>query len=354
MSGHPKLLITGGSGFIGSHFVRLCLHKGYQVLNLDALTYAASQDTLQDCAHHPLYHFQKGLIQDPDFICSLLATFKPTAIVNFAAETHVDRSIDSPAPFIESNIRGSFILADESRSYYNKLSNDEKENFRFLHISTDEVFGSCPHDPYTEEAAYNPSSPYAASKAAADLVLKSYYHTYAFPLLITNCTNNYGPFQFPEKLIPLMIIRACAGQSLPLYGTGMQVRDWLYVEDHVEAILHVLQNGKLGNTYNIAGLKGEISNKVVVEEICAILDALQPRTPQASYRDLTTYVIDRPGHDFRYALDMSKIARELGWQPKTSFKEGLTKTVMWYLENRSWWEAIQGRGFQPHRLGLIK
>ena len=347
------ILITGGCGFIGSHFVRLCLREGYHVVNLDALTYAASRDTLRDIEQEGTgYHFVEGLIQNQELVRSLLSQFKPSAVINFAAETHVDRSIDSPRPFIESNVVGPFTLVEESRQYYNGLSSVEKDQFRFLHISTDEVFGSCIQDPYGEDAAYNPSSPYAASKASADLIIKAYYHTYGFPVLITNCTNNYGPFQFPEKLIPLMIIRAWGQQSLPIYGTGQQIRDWLYVEDHVEAILHVLRRGKLGSTYNIAGLNGEVTNRTVVETLCDLFDAQLPRGNNASYAELVTHVTDRPGHDFRYALDISKMKTELGWAPATSFEEGLKKTLLWYLENRPWWDAIMQKGFQTERMGL--
>lgn len=353
MSFTKTLFITGGCGFIGSHFVRFCLNKDYRVVNIDALTYAASLGTLSDIEDkHSQYYFERGWIQDREFIQNLFLKYTPTAIINFAAETHVDRSIDSPRPFIESNVNGTFTLLEESRNYYTKLPRKEKEEFRFLHVSTDEVFGSCPNDPYKEHAPYNPSSPYAASKAAADMIVKSYYHTYNFPILITNCTNNYGPYQFPEKLIPHMCIRAYQQQPLPLYGDGTQIRDWLFVEDHVEAILSVLTQGKIGETYNIAGLNGEIPNKVIVSEICSIFDSLIPRKNTFSYSELITYVPDRPGHDFRYALDINKIKRELGWSPQVSFQEGLKKTVKWYLENQWWWQDIIEKGYQTKRIGL--
>ncbi len=355
MSFERTIFITGGYGFIGSHFVRLCLQKGCRVINLDALTYAASQGTLKDIEKDELrYHFQKGQIQDRDLVRSIFSKFKPSMVINFAAETHVDRSIDSPRAFIDTNILGAFTLLEESYSFFNTLTEKEKENFKFLHISTDEVFGSCPGDAYKEDAPYNPSSPYAASKASADLLIKSFYHTYNFPVLITNCTNNYGPYQFPEKLIPLMVIRAHSEQPLPIYGSGMQIRDWLYVEDHVEAIWSVLQVGKTGNTYNIAGLNGEVPNKVVVEEICTIFDNIRPRQNKASYRELITYVTDRPGHDFRYALNIEKIKRDIRWSPKVNFREGLKKTVGWYLENDWWWQEILAKGYQAERLGLRK
>ena len=355
MAYEKTILVTGGCGFIGSHFVRRCLKEDLRVINLDALTYAASPSTLKDIQQNEFrYHFEKGYIQDRALVNSLFSKFKPSFVVNFAAETHVDRSIDSPSQFIESNVMGTFTLLDESRNYHHTLTSSEKEKFRFLHISTDEVFGSCPDDPFKESAAYNPSSPYAASKASADFIVKSYFHTYNFPVLITNCTNNYGPYHFPEKLIPLMIIRACAEQSLPIYGDGMQVRDWLYVEDHVEAILRVLQSGKIGETYNIAGLNGEVPNKAVVNEISHILDNLIPRKNGQSYSELKTYVTDRPGHDFRYALNIDKIKKELGWSPKVNFKEGMEKTVKWYLENEWWWQDILQKGYQADRIGLRK
>ncbi len=346
--------MTGGCGFIGSHFVRLCLAQGYHVLNLDALTYAASSSTLKDIEGNARYHFEHGYIQDHALVRSLFSKFKPDFVVNFAAETHVDRSIDSPAQFIESNVLGAFTLLNESRIYYNALTQDQKENFRFLHISTDEVFGTCEENPYKENAPYNPSSPYSSSKAAADLIVRSYYHTYKFPILITNCTNNYGPFQFPEKLIPLMIIRALNNESLPIYGNGMQIRDWLYVEDHVEAILKVLILGQLGETYNIAGLNGEMANKTVVKTICHIMDEFLPRRNSASYEQLITHVTDRPGHDFRYALNIDKIKNELNWSPTTRFEEGMRKTIRWYIESKWWWEEILTKGYEAKRIGLGK
>lgn len=355
MKQERTILVSGGCGFIGSHFVRLCLKQGYRVINLDALTYAASQNTLRDIEkNEPRYHFQKGYTQDNQQVKSLLLKFKPHAVVNFAAETHVDRSIDSPNQFIDSNVVGTFTLLDESRHYYNSLESSDQEKFRFLHISTDEVFGSCSGDPFKEDAPYNPTSPYSASKASADFIVRSYFHTFGFPVLITNCTNNYGPNQFPEKLIPLMIIKASQQEPLPLYGDGMQIRDWLYVEDHVDAILCVLQNGKVGETYNIAGLNGEIPNKTVVEELCHILDELTPRENNLSFKELIMSVTDRPGHDFRYALSIEKIKSELGWSPKVNFSEGLRKTVKWYLDNHWWWEEILERGYEAKRIGLGK
>lgn len=354
MSSRKTILVAGGAGFIGSHFVRLCLNSGFRVINLDALTYAASVDTLKDIENHPDYTFVHGYIQDSNLVKKALSEFNPTYVVNFAAETHVDRSIDSPSQFIESNVLGAFTLLNESRAYYNNLEASGKLNFRFLHISTDEVFGSCDEEPFTEEASYHPSSPYSSSKAAADLIIRSYYHTYQFPILITNCTNNYGPNQFPEKLIPLIIIRALNNETLPVYGSGMQIRDWLYVEDHAEAILKVLESGKIGETYNIAGLNGEMPNIDVVKTICEILDGIQPRQNNQKHEDLTSYVTDRPGHDFRYALNIDKIKTELGWHPKVSFKDGIKKTIEWYLDNKSWWMNILERGYEAKRIGLGK
>ena len=324
----------------------------YQVVNLDALTYAASPGSLRDIKDNKDYIFREGKIQDSQLVRSILEQFKPQAVINFAAETHVDRSIDSPHQFIESNVVGAFNLLSESKLYFSSLLPAERENFRFLHISTDEIFGSCKEEPFKESAPCNPSSPYAASKAAADLIIKSYYHTYNFPIIITNCTNNYGPNQFPEKLIPHMIIKGIHNESLPLYGNGMQIRDWLYVEDHADAILKVLEKGKPGNTYNIAGLNGEISNKDVVEEICEVLNISRPRKDNKRYQELIVHVTDRPGHDFRYALDIEKIQLELEWFPQTSFKEGIRKTIQWYLDNQWWWQEILDEGYEPNRIGL--
>lgn len=352
MSDAKLMLVAGGSGFIGSHFVQLCLRQGYKVLNYDALTYAASPNTLKSVDKIENYHFEEGYIQDAKKVRELLFKFKPDYVINFAAETHVDRSIDSPHQFIETNVLGAFTLLNESREYYNNLPSTQKASFRFLHISTDEVFGCCESYPFKENASYNPSSPYSASKASADHIVRSYYHTYKFPILITNCTNNYGPYQFPEKLIPHMIIKALHGDPLPIYGLGEQVRDWLYVEDHVEAILKALIHGTLGQSYNIAGFNGEMTNKTVVNLICEIMNSVCPRPNGSSYEELIQYVTDRPGHDFRYALDIEKIREDLQWTPKTSFTEGLTKTIDWYLKNQEWWQDILDRGYDTKRIGL--
>ncbi len=352
MSDQKVIIVAGGSGFIGSHFVRLCLREGYKVLNYDALTYAASPSSLKDLDANENYHFEKGYIQDAKQVSDILGRYKPVYVVNFAAETHVDRSIEAPSQFIESNVLGSFTLLNETRRYHGSLSESQQAQFRFLHISTDEVFGSCDGEPYSESASYNPSSPYSSSKAAADLIIRSYFHTYNFPVLITNCTNNYGPYQFPEKLIPHMIVKALQGQPLPIYGSGNQIRDWLYVEDHVEAILKVLTDGSLGETYNIAGLNGEMTNKTVVERICEIMDSDCPRQDKSSYNSLIKYVTDRPGHDFRYALSIDKIKKDLNWSPSVSFEQGISKTVHWYLENKWWWEEILSKGYDTKRMGL--
>lgn len=345
------MLITGGSGFIGSNFVRKSLRQGYSVVNVDALTYATFPDSLKDIEGDVNYTFIHGKIQDEELVESIFHQYKPNFIINFAAESHVDRSIDNPKDFIETNITGTFVLLQATRAYIKNISEENKEMFRFLHISTDEVFGSAEKVPFREEDAYNPSSPYAASKAASDHLVNAYYKTYNMPLLITNCTNNYGPYQFPEKLIPHIILCALEEKSLPIYGDGMQIRDWLHVDDHVEALLTVLENGRIGESYNIAGLNDPIPNKEVVLTICEILDKLQPRKNRASYKELITYVKDRPGHDRRYALDSSKIKKDLAWMPKHDFRDGLEKTVRWYLDNRWWWNPILQNGYEVKRIG---
>ena len=346
------ILVTGGCGFIGSHFIKLCLKKNYRVINLDALTYAAAPNTLDNIKNHKNYSFEEGKIQDATLVRRLLEYYQPSIVINFAAETHVDRSIDTPHQFIESNTIGAFVLLSESYSYFTKLSSSEKKLFKFLHISTDEVFGSCQDLPFTEEAPYRPSSPYSASKASADLIIKSYYHTYNFPIMITNCTNNYGPYQFPEKLIPHIIIKAIHNENLPLYGNGLQIRDWLHVEDHVEGILKVIENGKIGETYNISGPQNEISNLEVVKQICDILNILRPLQDKKKYQDMITYVSDRPGHDFRYSLDSTKIKSTLDWTPKITFEKGIQETIQWYLNNEQWWQKILLNGYKTDRKGL--
>lgn len=346
------ILITGGSGFIGSNFVRASLQRGYNVVNIDALTYAASTDSLKDIEGNANYIFVHGKIQDKELVDGLFRQHRPSFVVNFAAESHVDRSIDNPKDFIETNITGTFVLLQAARAYVKSISEENKKMFRFLHVSTDEVFGSADERPFREEDAYNPSSPYAASKAASDHLVNAYHKTYNMPLLITNCTNNYGPYQFPEKLIPHIILCALGEKPLPIYGNGMQIRDWLHVEDHVDAILTVLEKGRVGESYNIAGLNDPIPNKEVVSTICKILNKLRPRKGGISYIDLITYVKDRPGHDRCYALDSSKIRRDLGWVPKHDFQSGLEETVIWYIDNYGWWSPILRSGYAVKRIGM--
>lgn len=331
------IIVTGGAGFIGSNFVLDWVHSGLgHVVNVDKLTYAGNLDNLQSIKHHADHSFVHGDIGDRALWAKLLATHKPCAIINFAAESHVDRSIHGPEDFIQTNVVGTFHLLEEIRVYWNTLSDKDKVDFRFLHISTDEVYGSLgPNDPpFTEENTYQPSSPYSASKAASDHLVRAYHRTYGMPMLTTNCSNNYGLYHFPEKLIPLVIHNALAGKPLPIYGDGSQIRDWLYVKDHCSAIRYVLEAGKVGETYNIGGYN-EKKNIEVVHTLCDILDELKPKV-SGSYRDQITYVQDRPGHDKRYAIDASKITRELGWKPQETFETGIRKTVEWYLANQNW------------------
>lgn len=337
------ILVTGGAGFIGSNFVLDWLAQCDEpVLNLDKLTYAGNLNnlrSLQDDARHVFVH---GDIGDADLVASLLATHRPRAIVHFAAESHVDRSIHGPAAFVETNINGTFTLLQAALKYWSGLEEAKKTAFRFLHVSTDEVYGSLGKNdpPFSETTAYAPNSPYSASKAASDHLVRSYHHTYGLPTLTTNCSNNYGPYHFPEKLIPLMIANALVGKSLPVYGDGQQVRDWLYVGDHCAAIRRVLEAGKLGETYNVGGWN-EKANLDVVHVLCDILDALSPPSNGNSYRTQITHVTDRPGHDRRYAIDARKIERELGWKPAETFETGIRKTVQWYLDNQAWVRDVQ-------------
>ncbi len=351
-----NLLVTGGCGFIGSNFIRQRLteagSKVQRLVNLDALTYAGNPANLADLAGDRHYVFAHGDIGDPVLVNRLLAEHQIDAVVNFAAESHVDRSIDSPEPFIQTNVVGTLRLLNSVRQHWIKLPAEKKAAFRFLHVSTDEVYGTLsPTDPaFTEETPFAPNSPYAASKAGSDHLVRAYQHTYGLPTLTTNCSNNYGPYHFPEKLIPLMILNALEGKPLPVYGDGQQVRDWLYVEDHTSAIWLVLQKGRVGETYNIGGLN-EKPNIEIVQSICALLDQQQPRADGKSYTTQVTYVADRPGHDRRYAIDCSKIQRELGWQPRENFTTGLAKTVGWYLANRSWAAEITSKKYARERLG---
>jgi len=347
-----SILVTGGAGFIGGEFVRQWIsEEPGAVINLDKLTYAGNLDSLESVSRNPRHIFVQGDIGHSDCIRSLFAQHHPSAVVNFAAESHVDRSIDGPAEFVETNVLGTFRLLEESRNYWRSLPDAEKESFRFLHVSTDEVYGSLgPVGKFTETTPYAPNSPYSASKASSDHFVRAYFHTYGLPTLTTNCSNNYGPFQFPEKLIPLMILNCMNGDPLPLYGDGNQVRDWLYVGDHCRAIRAVLEHGSIGQVYNIGG-DSEISNKEVVHSICSTVDELRPDLPHTPCKSLISYVKDRPGHDRRYAIDFQKIKSEMGWRPTLSFQEGLTKTVRWYLEHPEWVAHVVGGGYRNIRLG---
>ncbi len=336
------ILVTGGAGFIGGNFVLdwLANPNAEGIVNLDKLTYAGNLTTLQSLANDPRHIFVKGDIGDYDLVLTLLKKHQVCAVVNFAAESHVDRSIHGPGDFIKTNVLGTFNLLEAVRSYWTELPENQQKAFRFLHVSTDEVYGSLsPSDPaFSETNSYEPNSPYSASKAASDHLVRAWCHTYGLPVLTTNCSNNYGPYHFPEKLIPLVILNALAGKPLPIYGDGQQIRDWLYVKDHCLAIRRVLEAGQLGETYNIGGWN-EKSNIDVVHTICSILDQLQPRVDRANYFSQITYVKDRPGHDRRYAIDATKLERELGWKPAETFETGIRKTVQWYLDNQDW---VQG------------
>ncbi len=351
-----NLLVTGGCGFIGSNFIRQRLTETgsplAKLVNLDALTYAGNPANLADLASDPRYVFAQGDIGDTALVSRLLSEHAIDAVVNFAAESHVDRSIDSPEPFIQTNVVGTLRLLNAARLHWTKLPSPKKENFRFLHVSTDEVYGTLsPTDPaFTEETPFAPNSPYAASKAASDHLVRSYQHTYKMPTLTTNCSNNYGPFHFPEKLIPLVILNALEGKPLPVYGDGQQIRDWLYVEDHAAAIWLVLQKGRIGETYNIGGLN-EKPNIEIVQTICALLDQKSPRADGKKYSEQITYVADRPGHDRRYAINCTKLQRELGWAPRENFATGIAKTVDWYLTHRQWAADITSKKYARERLG---
>lgn len=336
------ILVTGGAGFIGANFVLEWLaRKDEPVVNLDKLTYAGNLASLESVKDDPRHVFVQGDIGDRGLVEKLLTQHKPRAVINFAAESHVDRSIHGPADFIETNVVGSFNLLEAVRAWWGGLEGEAKSGFRFLHVSTDEVYGSLgPNDPaFSETTPYAPNSPYSASKAASDHLVRAYHHTYGLPVLTTNCSNNYGPYQFPEKLIPLVIHNAISGKPLPIYGNGSNIRDWLYVTDHCAAIMTVLEKGRLGETYNVGG-NNEKTNLEVVKTLCAILDELHPDSPVTPHEKLITFVKDRPGHDARYAIDSSKIQRELGWQPQESFETGIRKTVAWYLANEGWVDNV--------------
>ena len=343
-----KILVTGGAGFIGSAVVRLAIERGYSVVNVDALTYAACLENVASVADHRDYVFEQVDIRDRAALENVFAKHTPDAVMHLAAESHVDRSIDGPADFIETNVNGTFNMLEAARSYWQ--AQGKPEAFRFHHISTDEVFGSLgPTGMFTEDTPYDPRSPYSASKASSDHLVRAWHETYGLPVVLTNCSNNYGPYHFPEKLIPVVILNALAGKPLPIYGDGGNIRDWLYVEDHADALLLVLEKGELGRSYNIGG-ENERTNLELVKTLCEILDRLQPRDG-GSYADLITFVTDRPGHDARYAIDPSRIRDELGWRPSVTVEEGLEKTVLWYLENEDWWKPLLERSGVGQRLG---
>ena len=346
-----KLLVTGGAGFIGSAVVRLAVARGHQVVNLDALTYAACLDNVASVADSPSYAFEHADIRDRAALDRIFAAHKPDAVMHLAAESHVDRSIDGPGDFIETNITGTYNMLEAARSHW--TAQGRPDSFRFHHISTDEVFGSLPADPsvkFTEDTPYDPRSPYSASKAASDHLVRAWHETYGLPVVLTNCSNNYGPYHFPEKLVPVIILNALAGKPLPIYGDGSNIRDWLFVEDHADALLLVLEKGALGRSYNIGG-ENERTNLELVRTLCGILDDLRPK-PAGVYADQITFVTDRPGHDARYAIDPTRIRAELGWRPSVTVEEGLRRTVQWYLDNEAWWKPLQARHGVGTRLGV--
>lgn len=351
------ILITGGCGFIGSALVRFIIQsKNESVVNVDALTYAGNQDSLIDIHEHPNYHFEHVDITNIDAIKKIFFKYKPKAVMHLAAESHVDRSIEDPSVFIQTNIVGTFNMLEAARSYWLGLDREAKGSFRFHHISTDEVYGDLEgtNELFTEETSYEPSSPYSASKASSDHLVRAWGRTYGLPILVTNCSNNYGPYHFPEKLIPHIILNAIHGKSLPVYGNGNQIRDWLFVEDHVRTLYKVVTEGIVGETYNIGG-HNEVKNIEVVETICDLLEELKPNKPDGvkNYRDLIRFVKDRPGHDVRYAIDATKIEQELGWVPQESFGSGLKKTVHWYLNNEEWWSRVLSGEYKMNRLGSV-
>lgn len=345
-------LVTGGAGFIGGNFVLEAVARGVRVINLDALTYAGNLDTLSTLAGNPDHVFVEGDIGDRSLVARLLAEHRPDAVLNFAAESHVDRSIDGPAAFIQTNVVGTLGLLETVRDYWKGLDDSAREDFRFLHVSTDEVYGTLGETgKFSETTPYAPNSPYSASKAASDHLVRAFHHTYGLPVLTTNCSNNYGPYHFPEKLIPLVITKALAGEPLPVYGDGKQVRDWLFVTDHCEAIRTVLAKGRVGETYNVGG-NSEKQNIEVVHAICALLDQRRPREDGQPRSNQITYVADRPGHDRRYAIDASKLKDELGWQPKYTFEQGIATTVDWYLEHQDWVRRVLDGSYRLERIGV--
>lgn len=343
-----KVLVTGGAGFIGSAVVRQAIAQGHQVINLDALTYAACLDNVASVADHPNYWFEHADIKDAVALKRIFAAHQPDAVLHLAAESHVDRSIDGPATFVDTNVTGTLRLLEAARQYWTDAG--RPETFRFHHVSTDEVYGTLgPTGAFTERSAYDPRSPYAASKAGSDHLVRAWAETYGLPVLLTNCSNNYGPHQFPEKLIPVVILNALAGDPIPIYGNGQNVRDWLFVVDHADALLTVLARGQVGRSYNIGG-RAERTNIELVQTLCSILDQLRPR-PGATYADQIEFVADRPGHDARYAIDPTRIEQELGWRPSVTLDQGLAQTVAWYLDNEPWWRALLARDGVGRRLG---
>ncbi len=348
-----KILVTGGAGFIGSAVVRQVIREAdAEVVNVDKLTYAGNLESLAEARDDPRHRFERVDICDPGEVARVFAEHRPDAVMHLAAESHVDRSIDGPGEFVRTNVNGTFTLLHAARAYWDGLEAGPRERFRFLHVSTDEVYGSLgPTGYFTEATPYDPRSPYSASKAASDHLARAWQHTYGLPTLVTNCSNNYGPYHFPEKLIPLVILNARAGKPLPIYGQGDNVRDWLYVDDHARALRLVLERGQVGETYNVGG-HNERTNLEVVRAICALLDELAPGSPHAPHAGLIAFVADRPGHDRRYAIDAGKIGRELGWRPLETFETGLRRTVAWYLENDAWCRNVQSGGYRQERLGL--
>jgi dTDP-glucose 4,6-dehydratase len=348
-----KVLVTGGAGFIGSNLVRYLLGEGQSVLNLDKLTYAGNLSSLKDVESNPNYRFLNADICDSDSLQNAFESFQPDAVMHLAAESHVDRSIDGPADFIQTNVIGTFQMLQAALKHYRQLSDGKRGKFRFLHVSTDEVYGSLGASGlFHEETPYDPHSPYSASKASSDHLARAWFDTYGLPVLVTNCSNNYGPYQFPEKLIPVVILKCLRNEPIPVYGKGENIRDWLHVEDHCRALWRVVTQGSLGQTYNVGG-NNEMRNIDLVSLLCEIMDRLQPRKGGASYKGQIHFVADRPGHDARYAIDASKIDRELGWRPEQSRGTGFEQTVRWYLENRDWWEQILNGTYQLERLGAL-
>ncbi len=345
-------IVTGGAGFIGSAVVRMIINSSDDiVVNIDKLTYAGNLDSLQPVADNPRYHFVQADICDASAMAAAFAEYKPDAIMHLAAESHVDRSIDGPGEFIQTNIVGTYTLLEVAREYWSGLQDDKKQNFRFHHVSTDEVYGSLgDQGMFLESTSYDPSSPYSASKASSDHLVRSWHRTFGLPVVLTNCSNNYGPYQYPEKLIPLVLQKARAGEALPIYGTGENIRDWLYVDDHARALILAMKQGMQGETYNIGG-HNEVTNIDVVKTLCAILDKREPAKDGHPYAELIRYVADRPGHDMRYAIDASKIQRDLGWTPKETFETGLEKTVDWYLGNQKWIDRVLDGSYMGERLG---